>query len=516
MKILIIDDSEDDRLLYRRSLQKNSEMAYEFMEASDGEEGLRAVEEQTPACVLLDYSLPGHNGVEVLKRLREKHPFLPVVILTGQGNEAVAVAAMQEGAQNYISKQTITPEAIQRIVRTAVEHCSLEKRIHDQRTSLEIFTRALAHDLKEPVRTIKSYAELIVQKESFSEKAQTYFNYIETAADRMAMLIDTVFLYTRLEDPTQMHKELCNTGDVLQEVKDNLGHLIRENQAIITADPLPNVYVNRTQMMQLLQNLVSNAIRHSDPPIIVHLSAEEKEDHWLFSVSDNGCGIEEKYLQRVFEPFKRLGNYERDGAGLGLAICKKIIESHNGKIWCESAPGQGATFLFTLPKAMPEVTALPASLNKEAAKPIESGKTLASVLLVDDSNADIEITQFRLAEQAKLQCHFLVARSGQEALSILKQSDGAVDLVLLDVNMPEMDGFEVLEKMKKEEMFGDTNVIMCTGSTYDRDMERATSLGAKGYIVKPVQFETLQSAIRKTPNIKLQPEDQGYTLLRVA
>ena len=100
--------------------------------------------------MLLDYSLPGRNGVEVLKRIRAKHPFVPVVMLTGQGNENVAVTAMQEGAQNYIAKSAITPESLEHVIRMAIEHCTMEKRIHEQRGSLEIFTRALAHDLKEP------------------------------------------------------------------------------------------------------------------------------------------------------------------------------------------------------------------------------------------------------------------------------------------------------------------------------------------------------------------------------
>jgi CheY-like chemotaxis protein len=120
--VLIIDDSEDDRALYRRTLAKSRESTYEIAEAEDGETGLARLAEQSPDCVLLDYSLPGRNGVEVLKRLRAKHPFIPVVMLTGQGSETVAVTAMQEGAQNYISKATITPEALQRAIRVAIEH----------------------------------------------------------------------------------------------------------------------------------------------------------------------------------------------------------------------------------------------------------------------------------------------------------------------------------------------------------------------------------------------------------
>ena len=121
-KILVVDDSEDDRLLYRRCLQKSVGGSYVVSEASRGEEGLARVDTDVFACVLLDYSLPGRNGVEILKRIRARHSFVPVVMLTGQGNEKVAVAAMQEGAQNYISKATITPDTLEHVIQVAIQH----------------------------------------------------------------------------------------------------------------------------------------------------------------------------------------------------------------------------------------------------------------------------------------------------------------------------------------------------------------------------------------------------------
>src|SRR6185369_3395382 len=144
VKILIIDDSPDDQLIYRRALTKGAtDVKYDLIEAEDGDRGLACIAAENPDCVLLDYSLPGRNGIEVLKRLRAAHPFVPVAMLTGQGNETVAVAAMQEGAQNYISKSAITPESIQRVIRVSIDHCSMQKRIHEQRASLEAANRSL-------------------------------------------------------------------------------------------------------------------------------------------------------------------------------------------------------------------------------------------------------------------------------------------------------------------------------------------------------------------------------------
>jgi len=522
MKILVIDDAEDDRLLYSRALQKSTDVHYTVTEASDGEEGLNRVQADQPACILLDYSLPGRNGIEVLKRIRSKHPFIPVVMLTGQGNENVAVAAMQHGAQNYISKSSITPETLDHVIHMAIEHCMLQKRIHEQRTSLEVFTRALAHDLNEPVRTIRSFVELISQFDSFPEKAKTYFQHIQNAADRMHMLIDTVFYYTRLDNPGQLTKEPCAMAVVLTEVEENLAQLIKERKAVITSDSLPEVYANHMQLMQILQNLISNAIHHSEKPVTIHVSALAQGDDWVFKVSDNGPGIEEAYLQKIFDPFKRLTHHEVQGAGLGLATCRKIVEAHGGKIWCESKPGEGAAFIFTLPKALPQSAEVhqaaseTSSVNKTAQ---HNGKQLANVLLVDDSRADVDMTKFRLLERSRLQCNLIVARNGEEALDRLqdKAKNGQpIDLVLLDINMPEMDGFEVLERMRADKTLERISVVMCTGSIYDKDMERAKGLGAMGYLTKPIEFAKLKSAIEQTAGVKLCQEANGYTLLRAA
>jgi signal transduction histidine kinase len=522
INILIIDDNEDDRVLYRRTLQKFTHKDYVFLETPTGEEGLACIAKEPPDCILLDYSLPVYNGLQILERIRGSYPFIPVVILTGQGNENVAVEAMQKGAQNYIIKSAITPEILDHVIRMAIEHCNMQKRIHEQRTSLEVFTHALAHDLNEPVRTINSFTELISQSGGLTEKTEGYFQYIQKAAARMRILIDTVFLYTRLSDANNMEREICDTAILLQEVKENLNTLIQERKTVITYNALPEVYMNRIQFLQVLQNLISNAIHHNEKAITVTIGAEESDDQWLFHITDNGIGINNVNSQKIFAPFRRL-HHDDNRTGLGLAICKKIIESHNGKIWCEpSVPGTGARFLFTIPKS-PQVSqkAEPAFKTAlQATVPVEykEDAQLANLLLVDDSRADVEMTRVKIIERPKLQCNFLVARDGEEALALLqdKSRSKPIDLMLIDINMPEMDGFELLERMRADEELKNISVVMCTGSTYDKDMQKAESLGAIGYLVKPINFSKLKSVIDKNPAIALRPKEDGYTLLRVA
>jgi len=523
IRILVIDDSPDDRELYWRALNKNTDVLYDISDAEDGERGLARIEECAPDCILLDYSLPGRNGIEVLKRIHARHPHIPVVMLTGQGNETVAVNAMREGAQNYISKSTITPEAMQRAIQVAIDHCSMEKRIAEQHTSLEIFARALAHDLKEPVRTIQSYLDLLASQETLSEKGKGYFSYVQNAAGRMAALIDTVHFYVRLDGSDQeIPKDACDVAAVLEEAKENAGELIRERGAVIFSDPLPFVTANRMQLLQVLQNLLCNAIYHCGNDPRIRIEVTDEGGYWAFRFSDNGPGIGEAERKRIFEPFTRLDGHHYRGLGLGLAICKKIIESHGGKIRCESAAGGGAAFVFTLPKAEPKAPeAMPAQTNIESSMDgrVVVVERLANVLLVDDNKADLKLVQIMLGEVSKLRCNFLIAQDANEALKVLRDKDGksdAVDLILLDINMPGMSGLELLDHLRKENGLDHLHVVICSSSAYDKDITRAAELGALGYITKPVEMTKLAPLLGKAMGLRLSAAVDGILLLRAA
>jgi len=520
IKLLVIDDNLDDRYLYRRSLQSESQNQFHIIESEDGEDGLAKVAVDRPDCVLLDYSLPGRDGIEVLKRIRSLHPFVAVVMLTGQGNESLAVRAIREGAQNYISKATITPETLRRSVRLAIEHCEMEKRIYEQRAALETFTRALAHDLKEPVRTIRSFLELMDRSPLSESKTKEYYTYIHQAADRMSILIDSVYMLLQTDvDRTNAIMAVCDGNLALIAAKENLSALIAERQAVITNDELPFVCIEQSYLTRLIQNLLCNAIQHMEGQPKIHVTAKQKEKGtWLFSITDNGPGIPKEYQERVFEPFKRLSGDRESNMGLGLTICKKIVDSHGGKLYCESTPPRGATFSFSLsapdtykPAPRAEHEAVDAKVNMLAH---EHGATL---LLVEDNDADIELVRFALFEEHKVHCRLLVAHTGEEAIARLR-SEGeqkeAIDLILLDINMPGLDGFETLKSMRDNHLCDETPVVMCTTSSYEKDKREADRLGASGYLVKPLVFSDLKAVVRALPNLQfVEGTDSTYAIV---
>jgi CheY-like chemotaxis protein len=337
----------------------------------------------------------------------------------------------------------------------------------------------------------------------------------------MAALIDAVYFYTRLDGAAQqIGKQTCDLGAVLEDAKADIGELIRESNAVIAGGPLPTIHGNQRQLSQLFQNLLCNAIHHCRAAPAIRIDALEDESHWSVRIADNGPGVEESQRARIFEPFKRLAHSKAQGLGLGLAICKRIVEAHGGQIRCESSPMGGAAFVFTLPKEIPAhdgpTQVSPADLS-DAVSP--GGKTLANILLIDDSDADIELTRILLLEKSKLRCNFLVARDACAAKRMLESEIGdapPIDLILLDINMPGMDGFELLEYMRGGVALRDMPVVVCSTSSYDRDMERAKDLGALGYLVKPAAFETLRPLLDRASGLRLVREGGGHALHRAA
>ncbi len=377
-----------------------------------------------------------------------------------------------------------------------------QKRIGSQHEALEVFTRALAHDLKEPVRTLQSFSHILHEDETLAEKPRRYARFIDEASQRMGLLINSVFVYTQLDDPESTAKAPCATKSVMRAVEANLAQLIHERGAIVTSGKLPELPANEVQMMQLLQNLVSNAIRHNKPQVAIHVDAVECEDDWIFSVSDNGVGIAQEDCARIFEPFKRLQPH-KDCTGLGLAICNKIVSSHGGKIWCESAPGNGTVFYFTLPKTQTHAKTHSAP-HARIAPVTPANRELLNILLVDDMEADIELARL-IFNDTKRQCALHIAHDGTEALDMLKNrfKGGQVDMMLLDINMPGMNGFELLKRVKADAGLKDLPVYMCTGSTYERDRKMAKTLGAAGYITKPASLDAITAMLAEIPVTRL-------------
>ena len=217
---------------------------------------------------------------------------------------------------------------------------------------LEHFAYVASHDLQEPLRMVASFTQLLARRygDQLDATAHEFIGYIVDGATRMEALINGLLAYSRVGTRGAAFQAI-DCREVLDHALANLKSAIDETNAVITHDPLPCLWADPTQMGQLFQNLIGNAIKYrgASPPRI-DLAVRRQGDDWLFSVRDNGIGFDPKHRDRIFDIFQRLHNRDQyPGTGIGLAICKKIVERHGGRIWAESEPGRGSRFCFILP-----------------------------------------------------------------------------------------------------------------------------------------------------------------------
>ena len=412
-------------------------------------------------------------------------------------------------------------QALADTTSVALENADLYQRLQDQLrllagqqdqirehcNTLELFTRAMAHDLREPLRSIVSYSRIIQEEAAFSGETAEYFGYVRDGADRMVLLIDSVYRYTTLDISGGTERSPCDMSVVLDEIQNDLHPLIEERKSSVAVTPMGSVLAHPLHMVQLWRNLVGNAIIHNRAPVHIVAGSMMRDDETIFYVRDNGVGVSADEAGHIFTPFRRM-THRPDCAGMGLALCRKIVGLYGGTIWQEPAVGGGAVFCFTLPDAR-----ITSSVSQES----EGEGSFAHVLIVDDREDDIEFARRCLIRRPNLKCEASYARDGKEALTFLEKSaDRPVDLMLLDINMPCMDGFELLERMRADDALRDIGVIMCSGSDYGPDRDRARELGAAGYLVKPPAFEQFEALVAEVPGVSLIRRDGDIMLVKAA
>ena len=268
------------------------------------------------------------------------------------GGQRVLLMAQQDITALKKAEETIA-RLNKDLESQVVQLSALNRELERSNRDLGQFAYVASHDLQEPLRMISSFTQLLEQryKGKFDKSADEFIKFVVEGANRMQSMINDLLSYSRLSTRGTPF-EPVNSEEILARVHANLLPLIEENQALLTHESLPEITADASQMLHLFQNLIGNAIkfRGKEPPRI-HIFSESREEEWMFGVRDNGIGIAKEYFDRIFVIFQRLYSREEySGEGIGLAVCKKIVERHGGRIWVESEPGKGSAFFFTIPK----------------------------------------------------------------------------------------------------------------------------------------------------------------------
>ncbi|HEX5051257.1 MAG TPA: hybrid sensor histidine kinase/response regulator [Planctomycetota bacterium] len=377
LKIAAIEHDPGDQLILRRLLAAVPEWLLRYTGYEDADDALLRLPEDPPDLVFLDYLLGARNGLQVLRELRQAGIEAPVILLTGNGDENVAVQAMQAGAADYIVKTALSVNCLRRAANTALNQSDLQRKLYQQREHLERsneellrrneairgFHHLLSHELRGPTAAAMNSAELLLDGSfgELNEQQREFVTIIENSCQQILVQIQDLLDVSRMEtgklslrrQPTDLASFVERTVKAVTPAA--------QSQAIQleceTAADLPELEVDRERIGQVLHNLLNNALKFTPPEgtIRVSLARDAAEPDFVrISVEDTGCGIPQEHLPRLFERLYQVAESDardKGGLGLGLSLCRDLIGLHGGRIGVDSAPNQGSTFWFLLPLA---------------------------------------------------------------------------------------------------------------------------------------------------------------------
>jgi signal transduction histidine kinase len=362
--VLIIDD---DPALLKSQTRLLDEAGFEVHQAASGEEGLALARKVQPDLVLLDIMLPDTNGYLICEMIKSDPLTRDAYVILVSGlkiDSRDQAKGLELGADGYLVRPISNRELVARVIalsRLKETEKKLRKTQADLEQSnqdLQQFAYAISHDLQEPLRMITSFLNLLEKRsrDKLDENDLEYIDFAVDGAERMREMIDGILRFSRVTTRGDEFQSFSSQAACRNAVE-NLKMLIEESGAQVGIGELPELIGDEMQITQVFQNLISNGIKfnRSDAPEVT-IRAEDSPGQRVYAVQDNGIGIQEKAQDRIFTIYQRLHTQdEYPGAGVGLTICKRIIQRHGGRIWVESNPGEGSTFYFSIPKKISDM-----------------------------------------------------------------------------------------------------------------------------------------------------------------
>ena len=364
MRVLILAPVGRDAALLARTL---SALDVDTVVARDASSLLDILAEGAGAAIIADEALTMAALNSLRSWLSDQLPWsdMPFIVLTSSGEptrESHARARELRGLGNFtLIERPVRPDTVESSVRAALrarmrqyEIRSRQQALVDANADLEQFAHSASHDLREPLRTVGVYTDLLRRdyENQLDERGKEFLNLIVKSISRMDLLLSDLLSYAHASSISAEEVPPIPANRALEAALKNLEASILESQAKISADEMPAVRMRESHLSQVFQNLLGNAVKYrkEDRQPVIEISARQSGTHWIFAVADNGIGVPEAYTESIFGIFKRLHTENKySGTGMGLAICKRIVERYRGQIWVESELGEGARFSFSVP-----------------------------------------------------------------------------------------------------------------------------------------------------------------------
>jgi signal transduction histidine kinase/uncharacterized protein (DUF302 family) len=523
--LLAIDDDPDNRAFLTKAVSKQG---FDIVAAPNATQARRQLDGRRPALIFLDVQMPEESGLSLLPQMLRDFPESVVVMMTAYGSEQVAAEALRGGADDYIAKPIDLRrlrELLERNLekqRLRAERQSLVERLKDSNRYLmrqhaalrqadeEIlqvnrqleqssrykseFLANMSHELRTPLNAIMGFSEILldVTMNLTSGERTEFLRNIHSSGQHLLGLINDILDLAKIEaGKMDLHAEAMPVTQALQEVAAILEPMARQQGLQLKTVGVAEAGVikaDRSKFKQVLYNLLSNAVKFTPAPGTITVSVKDSAEQLTVSVEDTGIGMKPEDLPKLFREFEQIdGSYTRryQGTGLGLALCRRFVEMHGGRIWAESQFGKGSIFTFTIPREPRLASEAPV---EEVAQTVESME-LPLVLVVEDEpassqrmTAEIQGVGFRVAH----------AFDGNEA--VRKAMEILPDLVVMETVLPVKDGWQVLQELRARAATADVPVLICSVTQNQQLMDE---FGVAGFVAKPWATKTLQDELRK-------------------
>ena len=370
LRVLLVEDNGGDARLIQESLSEAKGDPFEVEIADRLSAAVERLGQGGIDAVLLDLALPDSEGWGTFDTIKGKAPAVPVIVLTGLGDEALALKMVKKGAQDYVAKMELNGGILPRAIRYAVERERADQQIRklneelEQRVrlrtaeleaankELEAFSYSVSHDLRAPLRHVDGFSRILVesQGDKLDEEGQRYVHEILEATERMTGMIEDLLRLAQI-GRQELRLQKTSIRDLIDDVLAGLKREVCERRIEWKVGALPSLECDRGLIKQVLTNLVGNSVKYTRPRdlAVIEIGQTAAEEHPVIFVRDNGAGFEMKYADKLFGAFQRLHRQDEfEGTGVGLATVQRIIRRHGGRIWAEAEPQKGATFYFTL------------------------------------------------------------------------------------------------------------------------------------------------------------------------